>query len=53
MIPTVIDGFTQFLGLRESNNNLRFVSGVIGGVGLIIFMKIAIKIFYFNVGAYL
>lgn len=53
MIPTAIDGFTQFLGLRESNNNLRFASGVIGGIGLIIFMKIAIKIFYFNVGAYL
>ena len=40
MIPTAVDGFTQFLGLRKSNNNLRFVSGVIGGIGLIIFMKI-------------
>ena len=53
MIPAAIDGFTQFLGLRESNNNLRFASGVIGGIGLIIFMKIAIRIFYNIVGVYL
>ncbi|MEE1156827.1 MAG: DUF2085 domain-containing protein [Methanobrevibacter sp.] len=53
MIPTAVDGFTQFLGLRKSNNNLRFVSGVIGGIGLIIFMKIAIRIFYYIIGVYL
>ena len=53
MIPTAVDGFTQFLGLRKSNNNLRFISGVIGGIGLIIFMKISIRIFYYIIGAYL
>ena len=53
MIPTAIDGFTQFLGYRKSNNNLRFVTGLIGGIGLIIFMKIAVKIFYYIIGAYL
>lgn len=43
MIPTGIDGFTQFLGLRESNNTLRFTTGFIGGIGLIIFLKMIIK----------
>ena len=43
LIPTSIDGFTQYLGLRESNNNLRFVTGLIGGIGLIIFFKIIFK----------
>ena len=36
VIPTTIDGFTQLFGLRESNNYLRFFSGLIGGVGLLI-----------------
>ncbi len=53
LIPAGVDGFTQLLGLRKSNNNLRFVTGVIGGIGLIILMKIAVRIFYNLVGAYL
>ncbi len=40
LIPVAIDGFTQLFGLRESNNNLRFITGFIGGIGLIIFLKI-------------
>lgn len=43
MIPVAIDGFTQYLGKRESTNNLRFITGFIGGIGLIIFMKIIIR----------
>ena len=42
LIPTFIDGITQFLGLRESNNDLRFTTGLIGGIGLAILLK-AIK----------
>lgn len=42
MIPVAVDGLTQYFGPRESNNNLRFITGFIGGVGLIIFMKIII-----------
>lgn len=53
LIPAGVDGFTQFLKLRESNNNLRFVTGFIGGIGLIIIMKMAVKFFYYLVGAYL
>ncbi len=45
LIPTAIDGFTQFLEFRESNNTLRFTTGLIGGIGLIIFLKIIIKWF--------
>ena len=43
LIPTAIDGFTQLLNCRQSNNTLRFITGVIGGIGLIIFLKIVIQ----------
>jgi uncharacterized membrane protein len=42
MIPTFLDGFTQLLGSRESNNSLRLLTGLAGGVGLAILVK-AIK----------
>ena len=45
LIPTSIDGFTQLLNFRQSNNTLRFLTGLIGGIGLIIFLKIVIKWF--------
>ena len=43
MIPVAIDGLTQYFGPRESTNTLRFITGFIGGVGLIIFLKIIIR----------
>jgi len=39
LIPTFLDGYTQLLGLRESNNILRLFTGLIGGVGLAIIFK--------------
>ena len=39
IIPTFIDGSTQLIGVRESNNLLRFCTGLIGGVGLAILVK--------------
>lgn len=42
MIPAFIDGITQFYELRESNNVIRFFTGLMGGVGLAIILK-AIK----------
>lgn len=39
IIPTFIDGLTQFIGFRDSNNTLRFFSGLIAGIGLAIFIK--------------
>ena len=42
MLPSVIDGFTQLLGSRISNNTLRFFTGLLGGVGLAVIIK-AIK----------
>lgn len=48
MMPTAIDGVTQYFGPRESTNNIRFATGFIGGVGLIIFLKIIIR-WVFNV----
>ncbi|MEJ8542502.1 DUF2085 domain-containing protein [Methanothermobacter wolfeii] len=44
IVPTFLDGFTQLLGYRESNNVLRFSTGVPAGVGLGIITK-AIKYF--------
>ena len=43
MVPVAIDGVTQYFGPRESTNNIRFITGFIGGVGLIIFLKIIIR----------
>lgn len=43
MVPVAIDGFSQLLGFRESNNNLRFLTGFVGGIGLIIFLKTIVK----------
>ncbi|WP_458453264.1 DUF2085 domain-containing protein [Methanobrevibacter sp.] len=43
MIPVATDGLTQYFGPRESTNGLRFITGFIGGIGLIIFLKIIIR----------
>lgn len=43
--PLILDGLTQFLGFRESNNGLRFITGFVAGVGialLVSFFKILI-----------
>lgn len=42
IIPTAIDGLTQLFEYRESNNVLRFITGLIGGIGIGIIVK-AIK----------
>lgn len=39
VLPTFSDGITQFFGFRESNNTLRFFTGLIAGVGLGILVK--------------
>ncbi len=39
IVPMGIDGTTQLLGMRESNNKLRFLTGLIGGIGLVILAK--------------
>jgi uncharacterized membrane protein len=39
MIPTGLDGFTQLIGSRESNNTLRLLTGLIGGIGIAIIIK--------------
>jgi uncharacterized membrane protein len=40
LIPAVIDGTTQLFMVRESNNILRLLTGLIGGVGLGVLFKI-------------
>lgn len=39
IIPTVVDGTTQYFELRESNNILRFMPGLLGGIGLMIIFE--------------
>ena len=39
IIPFIIDGVTQFLEIRESNNILRLITGLMGGIGLMIILK--------------
>ena len=42
-LPLMVDGITQFLGWRESNNSLRFITGILSGVGLAL---IVVKLFF-------
>ena len=46
LIPTVIDGLTQLYNFQESNNTRRFITGLLGGLGLGIIFK-AIKWFVY------
>lgn len=39
LLPAFLDGFTQLLNYRLSNNTLRFFTGIIGGIGLGILIK--------------
>lgn len=39
-IPALFDGFTQFIGLRVSNNGLRVLTGFLLGMGLGIIFKV-------------
>lgn len=38
-LPCLIDGLTQALNKRESNNTLRFITGLLAGIGIMIFIK--------------
>lgn len=39
ILPMALDGITQLFEFRESNNGLRFFTGLIGGIGLGILFK--------------
>ena len=45
-MPAIIDGLTQLFEYRESNNLLRFITGILGGLGLGILIK-ALKYFIY------
>ena len=50
LIPMALDGLTQFLGLRESNNYLRLVTGLICGLVLgVLFNWLIVHVFIFDI----
>ncbi|WP_371325650.1 DUF2085 domain-containing protein [Methanosphaera sp. WGK6] len=49
LLPAFLDGTTQLLYDRESNNYLRLITGLLGGLGLGIIIK-AIKYYIFLYG---
>ena len=48
LIPCAIDGFSQLFEMRESNNTLRLITGLLGGVGLILIYEMMIRFFVLN-----
>lgn len=50
-IPTVLDGVTQFKGLRKSQNFIRVLTGLIAGIGFAILLK-GLKWFIFVNGGF-
>ena len=38
-LPLIFDGFTQLAKIRESNNILRLVTGLLAGIGIVLFSK--------------
>jgi uncharacterized membrane protein len=44
VVPLVVDGGTQTLGWRQSNNSLRLVTGMVAGVGEMMFLVFALNI---------
>ncbi|WP_409199428.1 DUF2085 domain-containing protein [Methanobrevibacter sp. DSM 116169] len=47
LLPAYVDGVSQYNGYRMSNNSLRLITGLLGGVGLGIIIK---NITYFILG---
>ena len=43
ILPTAIDGITQLVGLRKSNNVLRFVTGMFAGISSVWFTVFTIQ----------
>lgn len=37
--PMLLDGTTQLMGIRKSNNKLRFITGLIAGIGIGVLVK--------------
>ena len=51
-LPYIIDGTTQYFGWRESNNMLRLVTGLLGGVGVVMLariIKIIVEYLIYNI----
>jgi uncharacterized membrane protein len=39
LLPAFSDALTQYYGIRESNNTIRFITGLTAGIGVIILIK--------------
>ncbi|MFA6268860.1 MAG: DUF2085 domain-containing protein [archaeon] len=45
IVPLLIDGFSQLFGLRQSNNSLRFLTGILFGIGFTMLSYLGSKLF--------
>ena len=43
IMPLIIDGQTQFLGFRESNNVLRLITGLLAGYGVMSLLFLVVE----------
>lgn len=51
LFPCIIDGSTEYLGLRLSNNILRFITGALAGIGIgLIFFPLYFRFVNFLTG---
>ena len=48
LAPSAIDGTSQLIGMRESNNILRLITGLLGGVGLIMIYELFFIFVFLN-----
>lgn len=48
LIPCAIDGTSQLFEMRESNNVLRLITGLLGGVGLIMIYEVVLDFVFLN-----
>ncbi len=53
-IPLMVDGLTQYYGLRQSNNTLRFITGLLCGFSLpFIVFKLDLRHIFLNISLFI